>query len=74
METGVEILKFQNFNHGIRALGAIGQVLTPSILIAADGLWSALRAQIACEGGASPVFVGKAAFRTVVDAGGYPQA
>ncbi len=72
METGVEILKFQNFNHEIRALGAIGQVLTPSILIAADGLWSALRAQIACEGGASPVFVGKAAFRTVVDAGRLP--
>jgi salicylate hydroxylase len=72
METGVEILKFENFKNGIRALGAIGQVLTPSILIAADGLWSALREQIALEGGASPVFVGKAAFRTVVDASRLP--
>jgi 2-polyprenyl-6-methoxyphenol hydroxylase-like FAD-dependent oxidoreductase len=72
LETGVEILKFENSVGGIRAIGAIGQVLTPSILIAADGLWSALRDQIAGDGGASPVFVGKAAFRTVVGADRLP--
>jgi len=73
---GVEIVSFESEGDGIRAFGAEGDILRASILVAADGLWSRLRPQIAFKGRSapSPAPVGKSAFRTVVAADRLPSS
>ncbi len=73
---GVEIVSFENEGDGVRAIGAEGDILRASILVAADGLWSRLRPQIAFKGRSapSPAPVGKSAFRTVVAADRLPSS
>ena len=73
---GVEIVSFENTGDGVRAVGAEGDILRASIFVAADGLWSMLRRQIATQVGSapSPAPVGKSAFRTVVSADRLPSS
>jgi salicylate hydroxylase len=71
---GLEIVSFENEGNGVRALSTEGDVLRASLLVAADGLWSKLRPQIAFRGRPAPipVPVGKSAFRAVVAADRLP--
>jgi salicylate hydroxylase len=66
LKTGIEIVSFVNESDDVRAVGAKGEVLSASVLVAADGLWSGLRQQVAA--GSAPKPVGKAAFRSIVSA------
>jgi salicylate hydroxylase len=61
---GVEITSYEDDGNAIHARSANGEILNGSVLIAADGLWSMLRRQIAGNGVPRPV--GKVAYRTVV--------
>ncbi|HEY8193949.1 MAG TPA: FAD-dependent monooxygenase [Hyphomicrobium sp.] len=66
LKTGVEIVSFVNESDGVHAVGAKGEVLSASVLVAADGLWSSLRQHVTA--GSAPKPVGKTAFRSVVSA------
>jgi salicylate hydroxylase len=66
LKTGVEIVSFINESDNVHAVGSKGEVLSASVLIAADGLWSGLRQYVTA--GSAPKPVGKSAFRSVVSA------
>lgn len=70
LSTGTEIVSFVNDGNRIRAFNSNGEIISTSLLIGADGIWSSLRKQIASD--ASPRPVGKAAFRGVVAADNLP--
>jgi salicylate hydroxylase len=72
LTTGCEIVSFEDDGDGVRAIAASGEALSASLLVAADGLWSGLRGQIAGAEGMAPKPVGKSAFRTVVAAAHLP--
>ncbi len=66
-----EIVSYANEADSISAIGAKGEVLRASLLVAADGLWSTLRREIS---GSSRTLnpVGKTAFRSVTEARNLP--
>ena len=64
LSRGTEIVSFENEPDGICAIGANGEILSASILVAADGLWSGLRPHI-CGRPTHLAPVGKTAFRSV---------
>lgn len=71
LSRGTETVSFENEPDGICAIGANGEVLSASVLVAADGLWSELRRHISGRpSNLSPV--GKAAFRSVTPADSLP--
>lgn len=71
LSRGTETASFENGPDGICAIGANGEVLSASVLVAADGLWSELRQYISGRpGNLSPV--GKTAFRSVTPADSLP--
>jgi salicylate hydroxylase len=66
-----EIVAYTSEPDAISAIGAKGEVLSASLLVAADGLWSRLRTEIG--GSASHLTaVGKTAFRSVTRAENLP--
>ena len=68
---GTHIVSLASGTSGIRATTASGEAFDASFLVAADGLWSALRDQISgSKAGLNPV--GKTAFRSVVAAQNLP--
>ncbi|HML27710.1 MAG TPA: FAD-dependent monooxygenase [Hyphomicrobium sp.] len=73
LSRGTEILSCRNEQDGISAVDSKGEVSRASLLVAADGLWSALRRQI---GGntENPKPIGKTAFRSVIDAEHLPSS
>ncbi|MFA5955143.1 FAD-dependent monooxygenase [Hyphomicrobium sp.] len=66
-----EIVSYASEPDGIAAIGANGEVLNASFLVAADGLWSTLRGSISGSS-AKPHPLGKIAFRSVTGAGNLP--
>ncbi len=64
---GTEIVSFEKEPGGICAIGANGEVLSASVLVAADGLWSELRQHV-CGRPTNLAPVGKTAFRSVTHA------
>jgi salicylate hydroxylase len=72
LATNVEITSYEDDGHRVRAASRDGKTLEASLLVAADGLWSSLRAGISGDRAPKPAPLGKAAFRTVIDAGRLP--
>lgn len=71
LSRGSEIASLSNVADGVTSIGANGETLDASLLVAADGLWSTLRAQISGE--AEPLRpTGKIAFRSVTEARSLP--
>lgn len=70
LHTGVEIDSVSRHRDGIIAHGANGEQATASLLVAADGLWSTLRQTFVPN--ATPLPVGKSAFRSVIPATALP--
>jgi len=71
LSVGTEVASYATEPDSISAIGAKGEVLRASLLIAADGLWSSLRREI--SGNAiAPKPTGKTAFRSVADARNLP--
>ena len=71
LSRGTEIVSFEKEPDGICAIGANGEILSASILVAADGLWSGLRPHI-CGRPTHLAPVGKTAFRSVTPASNLP--
>ncbi|WP_024275259.1 FAD-dependent monooxygenase [Hyphomicrobium sp. 802] len=71
LSRATEITSCRDEPNGIAAVDASGEVLSASLLVAADGLWSTLRRSIAGES-AVPTPVGKTAFRSVTTAENMP--
>lgn len=67
LSRGAEILSCANEPDGISAVDSKGEVSRASLFVAADGLWSMLRRQISGST-ENPKPIGKAAFRSVIDA------
>jgi salicylate hydroxylase len=74
LATNVEITGYEDDGHRVRVTSKDGKTRDASILIAADGLWSSLRADVSGNRAPKPAPLGKAAFRTVIDAGRLPAA
>jgi len=70
LRTGVEVASFTSKSDGITATGTLGETMSASALVCADGLWSGLRNEIGP--GVAPQPVGKVAFRCVIPAGELP--
>lgn len=66
-----EIVSYTDEPDGISAIGTKGEVLGASLLVAADGLWSALRSRISASK-VSPKPLGKTAFRSITTAENLP--
>jgi 3-hydroxybenzoate 6-monooxygenase len=66
-----EIVSYANEPDGICAMGINGEVLSASLFVAADGLWSHLRPEISGSN-ARLTALGKAAFRSVTSAQNLP--
>lgn len=71
LSRATEIVSYTNEPDGISAIGAKGEVISASLLVAADGLWSALRGEIVGSAG-HPKPIGKTAFRSVTAARNLP--
>ncbi len=68
---GTEIVAFEDEPDSVSAIGAKGEVLSASVLVAADGLWSELRQHV--SGHPTKLLpVGKTAFRSVTAASNLP--
>jgi salicylate hydroxylase len=71
LQTGAGVESAEQTASSVKAHLTDGTTLAGSVLVAADGLWSALRTQI--FDGATPRPAGKSAYRTVVAASHLPE-